>query len=151
MAIKPTPASMPQDCQGALDGAIVQKHADLERMVPQEMMTVGRGTEQIASRKNRKMFARCIRECGDDKALGELRFHECLSKKRKAKRDRRRQRQDVEVPPPKLESCREVVRRKWKQLRMVPVKPAPSAAQIAAKLAKMTWKLVFKCFLPRLQ
>ena len=39
-------------------------------------------------------------------------------------------------PPPKLEGCREVVCRKCHQPRMVPVKPAPSAGQIAAKLAK---------------
>ena len=39
-------------------------------------------------------------------------------------------------PPPKLEGCREVVCRKCKQPRMVPIKPAPSPAQIAAKLAK---------------
>ena len=39
-------------------------------------------------------------------------------------------------PPPKLEGCREVVCRKCRQPRMVPIKPAPTPAQIAAKLAK---------------
>ena len=39
-------------------------------------------------------------------------------------------------PPPKLEGCRVSVCRKCSQPRMVPIKPAPSPAQIAAKLAK---------------
>ena len=42
----------------------------------------------------------------------------------------------LEAPPPKLEGCREVVCRKCHQPRMVAIKPAPSASQIAAKLAK---------------
>ena len=39
-------------------------------------------------------------------------------------------------PPPKLEGYRVSVCHKCHQPRMVPIKPAPSAAQIAAKLAK---------------
>ena len=42
----------------------------------------------------------------------------------------------LEPPPPKLEGYRVSVCKKCHQPRMVAVKPAPSAAQIAAKLAK---------------
>jgi len=48
-------------------------------------------------------------------------------------------------PPPKLEGCREVVCRKCHQPRMVPIKPAPSPAQIAAKLAKKLMRAEEAC------
>ena len=51
-------------------------------------------------------------------------------------RKRAKKMEALEAPPPKLEGCREVVCRKCRQPRMVAIKPAPSPAQIAAKLAK---------------
>ena len=51
----------------------------------------------------------------------------------------------LEAPPPKLEGCREVVCRKCRQPRMVAIKPAPSAAQIAAKLAKKVLRAEQAC------
>ena len=42
------------------------------------------------SQKNQKMYNRCLRECGGDETAGFLHFRECLAKKKKARREKRK-------------------------------------------------------------
>ena len=94
---KPALAPEPQDCHGALVGLPPHERNGMGHGGPQDMVTMGEGTQQIPStnysQKNRKMLARCLRERGGDETAGWLHFRESLAEKRKGKRQRQRQRQ----------------------------------------------------------